>query len=74
MLNGVRLSEAEEEKDLSVTVTGNLTLERHISKLTRETYNLLKRKRMDFAYMNEEMIRKMIISLIRSRLEYTAAV
>ncbi len=71
-MNGVRLSGAEEEKDLSITVIGNLTPERHISKITGETYNLLRRIRQTFAYMDEEMVRKMIVSLIRPRLEYTS--
>ncbi len=68
-MNGVRLSGAEEEKDLSITVIGNLTPERHISKITGETYNLLRRIRQTFAYMDEEMVRKMIVSLIRPRLD-----
>lgn len=74
VLNGERLSRSDEVKDLGVTVTGNFTPKRRISKITGETYNLLRRIRLAFAYMVEEMIREMIISLIRPRLEYAAVV
>ncbi len=60
--------------DLGVTVTKNLTLERHIDKITGETMNLLKRVRMAFSYLDEGMIKKLLISMIRPRLEYVAVV
>ncbi len=41
VLNGERLSKAEEENNLGVTVNGNLIPEKHISRTTQETYNLL---------------------------------
>lgn len=57
---------------MKVTVTGNSTPEKRISKITRETYNLTRRIRLAFAYMDEEMTMIMIISLIRPTREYAA--
>merc|ERR1712035_47130 len=61
-----------EEKDLGVIITNSLSPEKHINKITAETYNLLRNIREAFNYMDEEMIRKLITSLIRPGLEYAA--
>ena len=63
-----------EEKDLGVIIMDSLSPEKHINKITAETYNLLRNIRAAFNYMDEEMTRKLITSLIRPRLEYAALV
>lgn len=63
-----------EEKDLGVIIQDKLLAEKHISRITGETYNLLIRMRMVFNYMDEDMMKKLIVGLIRPRLEYAAVV
>ena len=65
-----RIKKKTEEKDLGVIIMDSLSPEKHINKITAETYNLLRNIRAAFNYMDEEMIRKLIMSLIRPRLEY----
>lgn len=38
------------EKDLGVTVSSNLSPEKHINKIVRETYNLLRSISVAFTY------------------------
>ena len=47
--------------------------EKHISKITGDTYELLRNIRMAFKYLGEEMI-KILITLIRPKLEYTVVI
>ena len=61
------------EKDLGVTIMDNLSSEKHINRITRETYRLLRNIRMAFTYL-DEMIKKLIVSMIHPRLEYSAVV
>ena len=73
-LNGVTLEKSKEEVDLGVTITEDLTPDRHISKITGEVLNLLRRIRMAFAYIDVDMMKKLISSMVRPRLEYAATV
>ena len=57
-----------------MTVTEGLTPDRHIDRITGEVNNLLKRVRSAFAYLDVDMMRKFIVSLVRPRLEYAATV
>ena len=57
------------EKDLEVWITDNLSPEKHINKITENTYQLLRKIRMAFKYLDEEMINKLITSLIRPKLD-----
>ncbi len=68
-MDGVKLKKSKEEVDLGVTVTENLTPDRHIDKIIGEMMNLLKRVRMAFSYLDEGMIKKLLIFMIRPRLE-----
>ena len=52
----------------------SLSPEKHMDKITDETYNLLRSIKAAFKYIDEEMIRKLITTLIRPRLEYAALV
>ncbi len=62
-MDDVKLKKSKEEVDLGVTVAENLTLERHIDKITGETMNLLKRVKMAFSYLDEGMIKKLIFMI-----------
>ncbi len=73
-MDGVKLQKSKEEVDLGVTVTENLTPDRHIDKIAGEMMNLLKRVRMAFSYLDVGMMKKLLISMIRPRLEYAAVV
>ena len=68
------IAKATEEKDLGVIIQDNLFPDKHINKIVRETYSLLKNIRVAFHYLDEEMVKKLIVSLIRPRLEYAAIV
>ncbi len=63
-----------EEKDLGVTITDKLAFGKHINGITGETYNLLRNIKATFTYLDEEMVKKLITSMIRPRLEYAALV
>ncbi len=73
-MDGVKLQKSKEEVDLGVIVTENLTPDRHIDKITGETMNLLKRVRIAFSYLDEGMIKKLLTSMLRPRLEHVAVV
>ena len=73
-MGGVGLEKSREEVDLGVTITEGLTPGRHINRITGEVGNLLKRVRMAFMYLDVDMMKKLIVSLIRPRLEYAATV
>ena len=66
------LQESYKEKDLGVIINNKLSPEDHINDKIRSTYNLLANMRVAFAYIDEEMVRKIITSFIRPMLEYAA--
>ena len=57
------------EKDQGVWIIANLSPEKHIDKITGDAYQLLRSIRMAFKYLDEEIINKLITSLIRRKLE-----
>ena len=59
---------------MGALITDNLFLEKHINKITGDTYQLLRNIRIIFKYLDEEMIKKLITSLIRLKFEYTAMI
>ena len=68
------ITKTTEEKDLGVIIQDNLSPNKHINKIVRETYSLLKNIRVAFHYLDEEMVKKLIVSMIRPRLEYAVVV
>ena len=69
-----KISKAKQEKDLGVLIQNDLSPEKHITKITEEAYRLMTNIRVAFSYMDEEMLREIIVSMIRSRLEYLVLV
>lgn len=63
-----------EEKDLGVIVTDRLSPQVHIKKIAGETYHLVRRIRTAFRYLDEDMIKQLMVTMIRPRLEYAAVV
>ena len=68
------MKKSKEEVDLGVTISEEISSDKHIDKITGETMNLLRRIKMAFNYMDEDMMKILISALIRPRLEYAAVV
>ena len=68
------IMKSKEEKDLGVTMQDTLSPERHISGIFNSTYRLLTNIRVSFNYMDTSMMRKIITSIVRPRIEYAAVV
>ena len=68
------IAKSEEEKDLGVTILDSLSPEKHINRIYGSTYSMLINIRVAFTYMDNEMMRKIISTMIRPRLEYAATV
>ena len=68
------VTRSAKEKDLGVTIQDSLSPEEHIDNIFRTTYNLLVNVKVAFHYMDREMMRKIITTLIRPKLEYAATV
>lgn len=63
------------EKDLGLTFTESLLPEKYLNKIIGETYNLLRNSiGVAFVYLDEDMIRIIIVAVIYPKLEYAAVV
>ena len=71
-LGDKEVKKVEFEKDLGVVITNYMTPDKQINKIIGETYNLLRSIKVAFAYMDEEMVKKILITMIRPKLEYAA--
>ena len=65
---------SKEEKDLGVVIQDTLSPEQHISQLFQSAYKILTKIRVAFHYIDKDMMRKILTSLIHLRLECTAEV
>ena len=74
MGNGVALKKVSKEKDLGVIIQANNQPGSHVDKIFGETYNLLRNIGLAFHYMDKEMMKKLITTMIRPRLEYAGVV
>ena len=68
------LKVSRHERDLGISIQDNLSPERHINKLFGESYKMLQNIGMAFHYMNKDMMKKIIVTLIRPKLEYASVV
>ena len=68
------LQGTSDEKDLGVIVQDDLSPRKHISNVVGGTYRLITKIKTAFIYMDEEMLRKLIVSMIGPQLEYAALV
>ena len=72
--DGAILKKVSKEKDLGVTILDNNQPESHVNKIFGETYNLIRNIRLAFHYMDKEMMKKLITTMIRPKLEYAGVV
>ena len=63
-LGDKEVKKVEFEKDLGVVITNDMTPDKQINKIIGETYNLLRSIKVAFAYMDEEMVKKILITMI----------
>ena len=58
------ITKSEEEKDLGVTILDSLSPENHINRIFGSTYSMLINIRVAFTYMDKDMMRKIITTMI----------
>ena len=73
-LGGTNLMNAEKEKDLGVIIQNNLSPEGHINKIVGEGLAIVANIRTTFTHLNEALVRKVIESILRPKLEYAQVV
>ena len=73
-LGGVELKSADKEKDLGVVVQSNLSPEGHINKVVGEGLAIVANIRTTFTHLDEKLIKKVIESILRPKLEYAQVV
>ncbi len=64
----------EHERDLGVIVQDNLSPEKHINNIFGDAYGMLRNVRTAFNYMDKDTMRKILITMIRPKLEYAVVV
>ncbi len=62
------------KKELGVVINSKLSPKEHIQERVRNMQNLLANMRVSFTYIDEDMVKKIITSLICATLEYAAVV
>ena len=65
---------SREERDLGVVVQDTLSPEKHINGIFASTYRTLANIRVAFSYMDTNMMKKIITSIIRPKIEYAAVI
>ena len=73
-LGGKLLEKSESEKDLGVTIQNDMSPEKHINRIVGGAFALLADIRVAFNHMDETMMKKLIVTLVRPRLEYAQVV
>ena len=74
MGDSVKMKKVDKERDLGVIVQENSQQCSHVGKIFDKTCNLVKNIRLAFHYMDKYMMKKLISTLIRHRLEYAVVV
>ena len=69
-----RYEKKKKQRDSGVNVNNDLSVEKRINKLAGATYRLLPNMRVDFHYMDEEMLGAPTVSTTKPRLEYAALI
>ena len=64
------ISIAKEEKNMRVVIQDNLSPEKHIDRIFGDTFRRLRNIRMAFHFLDKDMMKKIITSMIRPKLEY----
>ena len=64
------ISIAKKEKDLEVVIQDNLSSEKLINRIFGDTFRMLRNIRMAFHFLDKDIMRKIITTIIRPKLEY----
>ena len=68
------ISIAKEKKDLAVVIQDNLLPEKHMNRIFGDTFRMLSNIRMGFHFLDKDMMRKIITTMIRPKLEYAQVI
>ena len=68
------MEKRKEEKDLGVIIQDTLSPTRHIDEKYASTSRMLTNIRVAFRYMDKDMMKKILITMVRPKLEYAAVV
>ena len=63
-LGDEELKKVEFEKDLGVLITINMSPDKHVNKIVGETYNLIRSIKEAFSYIDEDVVKKILVSMI----------
>ena len=64
------ISIVKEEKDLGVVIQDNLSPEKHKDRIFGDAFKMLKNIWMAFHFLDKDMMRKIITTMTRPKLEY----
>ncbi|XP_069158767.1 uncharacterized protein B0403.1-like [Procambarus clarkii] len=73
-LCGKELHNSNKDRDLGVVLDRKPSLEEHMKNIVRGVYALLSNIRLDFNYMDDEILKKLFMTFVRPKLEYAAVV
>ena len=57
-----------------MVIQDNLSLEKHINRIFGDTFRMLRNMQMAFNFLDKDMMRKIIITMIRPKLEYVEVI
>ena len=68
------ISIEKEEKDLGVAIQDNLSPENHIDRIFGNTFMILRNIRMAFHFLDKDIMRKIITSMVRPKIKYAEVI
>ena len=68
------ISIANEDKNLEVVIQGNSSPEKHINRIFVDTFRMLRNIQMAFHFLDKNMMRKILTTMIRPNLEYAEVI
>lgn len=71
---GALLTKSHKEKNLAVIVQDNLSPDKHINIVVGYAYSLLKNIRTAFVYMDEDILKKLTVTMIYPKHEHAVVV
>ena len=64
----------KQEKDLEVVIRDNLSPEKHIDRIFGDIFMMLRNIQMAFHFLDKDIMRKILTSMVRSKLEYAEVI
>ena len=68
------ISKVQEEKGLRVVIQDNLSPEKHINRIFGDTFMMLRNIRMGFHFLDKDMMKTFLTTIIRPKLEYAEVI